>query len=248
MRKVIISGNWKMNKTKEEAIEFFNQLSKIDLSNKKCEMKIFAPNLYIDTLNKMIANLNVEIGCQNMHQLDAGAYTGEISARMLNSIEINNVLVGHSERRQYFNETDKIVNEKLKMALANNIVATFCVGELLEERESNITNKILEEQITNGLSGISESEISSIIVAYEPVWAIGTGLTASSEDANNACKFIRGLISKLYNEEVAENIVIQYGGSVTPDTVNELLSQSDIDGALVGGASLDATSYAKLLI
>lgn len=183
-----------------------------------------------------------------MHQLDAGAYTGEISARMLNSIEINNVLVGHSERRQYFNETDKIVNEKLKMALANNIVATFCVGELLEERESNITNKILEEQITNGLSGISESEISSIIVAYEPVWAIGTGLTASSEDANNACKFIRGLISKLYNEEVAENIVIQYGGSVTPDTVNELLSQSDIDGALVGGASLDATSYAKLLI
>ena len=248
MKKNVIAGNWKMNKTNSEGVAFINELKSIDTTGFSGQKLIFAPTIMLQELLNETKGTDIAIGVQNIHQNEEGAFTGETSIKMVKSLGINYVLVGHSERRQYFNESDKIVNTKTKLVLENDLKAVVCVGETLEERKAEITNSILNTQVTNGLDGIEEADMKDIIIAYEPVWAIGTGLVASAEDANEACKYIRSVIKDMYNSEVAEAVVIQYGGSVTPDSVNELISQTDIDGALVGGASLDATSYSKLLV
>jgi triosephosphate isomerase len=183
-----------------------------------------------------------------MHQAEAGAYTGEVSADMLVDLGIKNILIGHSERRQYFNETDKIVNEKLHLAINKGLNAVVCVGETKDEREAGITNTLLKTQTTKAFEEVAESDAKNVIIAYEPVWAIGTGLVATNEEANEACAYIRSVIADMYSQETADTIIIQYGGSVTPATVADLMGQSDIDGALVGGASLVVDSYVDLLV
>lgn len=246
MKKLVIAGNWKMNKTRNEAIDFVTELNAKEL-NFDGEMMIFAPTYILSELNNL-ANDNLVIGAQNVHQMASGAYTGETSIEMIKSIGINTTLIGHSERRQYFNETDKIVNEKTIAALNSGLRAIVCVGETKDEREAGITNEILNTQTVKAFENVSAEDMKNVIVAYEPVWAIGTGLVASNEDANEACKYIRGVVAGLYSQEVADALVIQYGGSVNPANVKELMAQSDIDGALVGGASLEVDSFVSLLV
>lgn len=246
MKKLVIAGNWKMNKTSEEAIAFVNEINAKEL-NYAGEIMIFAPTIFLNELNK-VANTNITIGAQNIHQMERGAMTGETSIEMIKSVGINATLVGHSERRQFFNETDKVVNEKTLAALAAGLRTIVCVGETQEEREAGITNEVLKTQTVKAFENVAIEDMANVIVAYEPVWAIGTGLVASNEDANEACKYTRSVIAELYNEEVANNLVIQYGGSVNPGNVKELMGQSDIDGALVGGASLEVESFVNLLV
>ncbi|MGL4589796.1 MAG: triose-phosphate isomerase [Mycoplasmatales bacterium] len=247
MRRVVIAGNWKMNKSLSEAVEFVTELKKENLAAYTSEIMIFAPYVYLTELTKLAEGTKIVIGAQNIHDEENGAYTGEVSADMLRSIGVNHTLIGHSERRTLNGETDKIINKKLKLALAKGITPILCVGEVLVEREEGITEKVLTEQVTNALVELSSEDVRKIIIAYEPVWAIGTGLTASSSDANDACKHVRSVVEKLYDKDVASELVIQYGGSVKPDNVKELIDQSDIDGALVGGASIEVESYRQLL-
>ncbi|MBL0701706.1 MAG: triose-phosphate isomerase [Spiroplasma sp.] len=247
MKKNVIAGNWKMNKTNSEGLQFVKEF----ISTGKTYdgiILIFPPIIMVKDMLNVTKDTNIEIGIQNIHQNEKGAYTGEVSALMAKNIGVEYVLVGHSERRQYYNETNLIVNQKAKKAISLDMTAIVCVGETLEERNAKVTNSILKSQVTKALNEISGEEMKKIIIAYEPVWAIGTGLTASADDANKACKYIREVISHLYSSTIANNVVIQYGGSVTPDSVEELIGQSDIDGALVGGASLDVESFSKLLV
>jgi len=187
------------------------------------------------------------LGAQNMHEEESGAFTGEISALMIKSTGSRYVILGHSERRTIFKESDQLINKKIKAALKSGLKPIFCIGETLEEREKNITNDVLKRQVTVGLDGTSETELKDIIIAYEPVWAIGTGRTATPAQAEDAHNFIRNLIKEKYSKNAAENIIIQYGGSVKPDNSGELLSQPDIDGALVGGACLKADSFIAII-
>ncbi|MFV0288775.1 MAG: triose-phosphate isomerase [Mycoplasmatales bacterium] len=247
MNRIVIAGNWKMNKTFQEAEEFVKGLIKEDLAKIDAEIQLFVPALYLKSLTELTKGSKVVIGAQNIHQEVAGAYTGEISVDMLNSIKISDTLIGHSERRQYFNETNDIVNKKTLLALKNGIKPVVCIGETLEEREANITNQVLKTQTVEALKDVVQADMEKIIVAYEPVWAIGTGKTATANDANEACKYVRSVVEELYGTEIAQNLVIQYGGSVKPDNVQEILAQSDINGALVGGASLELASYLKLI-
>ncbi len=247
MRRQVIAGNWKMNKNKGEITKFITSLKVKKIDSLKSEMMLFVPSIYLDTALNLTKGTNIVIGSQNIHQEEAGAYTGEISALMVKDLGINITLIGHSERRQYFNETNKLVNKKLKLALNNDLQAVVCVGEIEAEREANLTYQVIEEQIKEAFANIEAKNLKNIIVAYEPVWAIGTGKTATSSDANEACAFIRKTISKLYNDQIANELVIQYGGSVKPENITELMNTSDIDGGLVGGASLDVDSYYQLL-
>lgn len=247
MRDKVIAGNWKMNKTYDEAIEFIEKLKSTDTSKFNCKKVIFVPNVFLKELAQMTEGTDIVIGSQNMHEKESGAYTGEISADMLLSIGVKATLIGHSERREYYNESDAIVNSKMKLAIAKGIQPTLCVGEVLKERENDLTNSVLNRQIKKAFDGIEEKDVSNVIIAYEPVWAIGTGLTATSAQANEACNHIRYIIETLYSKETADNVIIQYGGSVKPSNIVELISKSDIDGALVGGASLDIDSYVSLL-
>lgn len=247
MRNNVIAGNWKMNKTKAEGLEFIEALKGKDLADIKAEKMIFAPSIMLDALVQATEGTDIVIGAENMHQNESGAYTGEISADMLLSIGVKTILIGHSERRQYFNETNEIVNEKLHLAIAKGLRPVVCIGETLEEREQNITNDILKEQTVKAFANVEAKDAQNTIIAYEPVWAIGTGMTATAEDANTACAFVREVVAGLYNQEVADQVIIQYGGSVNPANVEEIMGQSDIDGALVGGASLDVDSYVQLL-
>lgn len=247
MRKMVVAGNWKMNKTLEEANQFVEDIKKENLSNFSCEKMVFVPSYMLMELKEKLEGTGIVVGCQNMHQTEFGAYTGEISAPMLTSIGIKDILIGHSERRQYFNETDKVVNEKMHTAIKNNLRPTMCIGETLDERESGIMQDVLKTQITKGFENVDADDVIKTIIAYEPVWAIGTGKTATAEDANLACRFVRETVANLYSIEVANEIIIQYGGSVNPGNVDEILSQTDIDGALVGGASLEVSSYMSLL-
>lgn len=247
MRNTIIAGNWKMNKTLDEALAFVNELKATDTSSFGGQKMIFAPSLFLSELVKATEGTDIIVGSQNMHEQESGAYTGEISADMLLSIGVKTTLIGHSERREYYNETDAVVNAKMKLAIAKNIQPILCIGEILSERENDLTNSVLDRQVKKAFEGISEEEVKDVVIAYEPVWAIGTGLTASSKQANEACNFVRSVVASLYSEETANNMVIQYGGSVNPGNVEELLGKSDIDGALVGGASLEVASYVSLL-
>ncbi len=244
MRRPIIAGNWKMHKTIAEALAFVEQI-KDKVAESHTEVVICAPYLQLQPLIEATKGTNIKIGAQNMHFEDSGAFTGEISAKMLKEIDIDYVLVGHSERREYYNETDETVNKKVIKALKEGISPILCCGETLEERESGKTKDVCKGQIEKALAGVSETDLEKIVVAYEPVWAIGTGKTATSEDANDVIKYIREVIAGLYKN--ADKIRIQYGGSVKPSNVSEIMGQSDIDGALVGGASLEPNDYVALL-
>ncbi len=247
MRNIVIAGNWKMNKTKEEGLAFVEALKAQDLTDTNAKKQIFAPSFMLDALVEATKGTDITIGAQNMHQEESGAFTGEISADMLKSIGVDTILIGHSERRQYFNETDEIVNAKLQLAIKKELNAVVCIGETLEEREEGITNNVLKTQTEKAYANVSAEDAAKTIIAYEPVWAIGTGMTATAEDANKACAYVREVLAGLYSQEIADQVVIQYGGSVKPENVKEILGQSDIDGALVGGASLDVDSYVALL-
>lgn len=246
MRKKVIAGNWKMNMLPNETINFIEGLSQ-EIKDVKNEIILCVP--YTDLFYALLTaqNTNIKIGAQNMHWKEKGAYTGEISGQMLKSIGVEYVIIGHSERRQYFAETDETVNLKVKSALENNLKPIICVGETLEQREHGETEKIIESQIKLALKDLTKEQIRAIIIAYEPVWAIGTEKTATPEEANNVIKYIRKQIKELYNEEIAENIIIQYGGSVKASNAEELFNMSDIDGALVGGASLNFKEFSEIV-
>ena len=246
MRKPIIAGNWKMHKTIAEAVEFVNDI-KDKVNNTDVEAVICAPFTLLKDLKEATKGTNIKIGAQNMHSAEQGAFTGEISAPMLKELNIDYVVLGHSERRQYFNETNETVNKKVIKALEEGIDPILCVGETLEEREAAETKNICKEQTEKALVGVSAEDMKKVVIAYEPVWAIGTGKTATAEDANDVIAYIREVVKGLYGEEISEEVRIQYGGSVKPSNVAEIMNQSDIDGALVGGASLLASDYTELV-
>ena len=247
MRKPIIAGNWKMYKSFDEAVEFIEAVREAVPSEEKVDAVVCAPAIYLPTLVDIATETDLAIGAQNMHFAEEGAFTGEISPSQLASIHVDYVILGHSERREMFNETDEAVNKKVKAALAHGIVPIICCGETLEEREAGNTEAKVSGQIRAALEGFSAEEVSHMVIAYEPIWAIGTGKTATADDANQVCGAIRNVVKELYGEETAEAIRIQYGGSVKPENIVELLSKEHIDGALVGGASLQVESYLKLL-
>ena len=245
MRKPIIAGNWKMHKTIAEALEFVNEV-KDRVNNDKVEAVICAPFTLLKDLKQATKGTNIKIGAQNMHFEEKGAFTGEISPLMLKELDMDYVVIGHSERRQYFNETDETVNKKVLKALEVGIDPILCVGETLEEREAGNTKDVCKVQVEKALQNVSKEDLAKVVIAYEPVWAIGTGKTATSEDANDVIAYIREVVANLYGE-LANEVRIQYGGSVKPSNVAEIMNQSDIDGALVGGASLEANDYVELV-
>ena len=245
MRRKIIAGNWKMNMLPNEAIEFITELPNLI---KDCSNEVILCVPYTDLFYSLLAaqETKIKIGAQNMHWEEKGAYTGEISGSMLKCINVEYVIIGHSERRAYFNETDETVNKKIKSAIANDLKPILCVGESLEQKEAGDTEEIITRQVEKALCGVNKEDIEKTVIAYEPIWAIGTGKTATAEDANNSIKAIRKKVQELYGEEVAQNIDILYGGSVKSSNAKELFETSDIDGALIGGASLNVEEFAKI--
>ena len=246
MRKKIIAGNWKMNMLPNEAIQFIEELAPL-VKDTENEVILCVP--YIDLFYALLTaqNTNIKIGAQNMHFEEKGAYTGEVSGEMLKSIHVEYVIIGHSERRQYFGETDETVNKKIKAAFQNALKPIVCVGETLEQREAGETNRIITNQVELALQGLTKEQVEKTIIAYEPIWAIGTGKTATKEDANNSIKAIRNKIAEIYGQTVADGVIIQYGGSVKASNAKELFEMSDIDGGLVGGASLKAEEFSKIV-
>ena len=246
MRKKVIAGNWKMNMLPNEAMEMIAALAPL-VKDTENEVVLCVP--YTDLFYSLLAvqETNIKIGAQNMHFEEKGAYTGEISGKKLKSIGVQYVIIGHSERRQYFAETDETVNKKIKAAFLNNLKPIVCVGETLEQREAGIQYDIITEQTKKALDGLTEEQAANTIIAYEPIWAIGTGKTATKEDANDACRKIREKIAEIYGQNVAERVIIQYGGSMKPENAKELLEMSDIDGGLIGGASLKAETFEKIV-
>lgn len=245
MRKPVMAGNWKMNKTRDEALQFIYAVSDKLPSNDVLDSIVCAPAIVLRDLVKRQGD-SLRIGAQNMHYAASGAYTGEISPNMLVTTGVEYVILGHSERRAYFNETDETVNLKVKAALDNGLKPIVCCGESLEERENGTTHDVLTRQITLALKDISSDGLANVIIAYEPIWAIGTGKVASAEMADEACGFIRSLVKDLYCENCADEIRILYGGSVSTKSVEELMAQPNIDGGLVGGASLNSDSFIEL--
>jgi len=246
MRKPIIAGNWKMFKTRVEAIQFINLVVKQIPDVGKVDSVICAQYTVLSSLVKR-QGPNLRIGAQNMHYENEGAFTGEVSAPMLSSINVSYVIIGHSERRAMFNETDETVNRKLHNAFAYDLKPILCVGESLADREAGLTEKVIGHQLKLDLQGLTQDQVKNLVIAYEPIWAIGTGKTASSEVANETCGFIRKCVGEMYNDETAEAIRIQYGGSVKLKNIDELMSMSHIDGALIGGASLNANDFVELV-
>ena len=246
MRRKVIAGNWKMNMLPNEAMACIEQLAAL-VKDTENEVILCVP--YTDLFYSLLTaqGTNIKIGAQNMHFEEKGAYTGEVSGPMLKCIGVEYVIIGHSERRQYFAETDETVNKKIKAALANELKPIVCVGETLEQRESGKAEEVFTTQTRKAFEGLSAEDAKKVIIAYEPIWAIGTVKTATSEDANNSVKAIRKEIRSLYGDEVADEIIIQYGGSVKSTNAKELFTTSDIDGGLVGGASLKADEFAKIV-
>ena len=246
MRRKVIAGNWKMNMLPNEAIDYIQAFEPL-VKDAEAEVILCVPytDLFYCLMNAQ--GTNIKIGAQNMHFAETGAYTGEVSAKMLKSIGVEYVIIGHSERRQYYNETDESVNKKLKAAFENELKPIVCVGESLEEREAGKTEEIITSQTRLALEGLTNDQVKATIIAYEPIWAIGTGKTATSEDANNSIKAIREELKRIYGEEVSEEVIIQYGGSVKSSNAQELFSTSDIDGGLVGGASLKPDEFSKIV-
>ncbi|HWL22158.1 MAG TPA: triose-phosphate isomerase [Ureibacillus sp.] len=247
MRKPIIAGNWKMYKTFDEATQFVESVRDQIPSEDQIDAVICAPALYLPKLVGLATDTDLAIGAQNMHFETEGAFTGEISPTQLSDINVDYVILGHSERREYFNETDEAVNKKVRAALAAGIVPIICCGETLEEREAGKTEEKVSGQIKAALAGFSADEVEHMVIAYEPIWAIGTGKTATADDANQVCGSIRQVVEELFGKDCAEKVRIQYGGSVKPENIEELLSKEHIDGALVGGASLQVDSFLALV-
>ncbi|WNB92831.1 triose-phosphate isomerase [Bacillus sp. NEB1478] len=247
MRKPIIAGNWKMNKTLSEARSFVEEVKNLVPSAETVDSVICAPALFLDCLADESEGTPLAIGAQNMHFEESGAFTGEISPVMLKDLNVQYVILGHSERRELFGETDELVNQKTHAAFKHSLTPIVCVGETLDQREADQTKDVVKQQTEKGLQGLSDDQMKQTVIAYEPVWAIGTGKTASSEDANEVCAYIRSVVAEQFSQDVADAVRIQYGGSVKPDNIKELMGMSDIDGALVGGASLDPKSYLQLL-
>lgn len=246
MRRKVIAGNWKMNMLPNETIQFIEDLAPL-VKDTEHEVILCVP--YTDLFYALLTaqNTNIKIGAQNMHFAESGAYTGEVSGKMLKSINVEYVIIGHSERRQYFNETDETVNKKVKAAFENGLKPIVCVGETLEQREAGKVEEIITNQTKLALDGLTNEQVQNTIIAYEPIWAIGTGKTATKEDANDAVKAIRKKIAEIYGQNVADGVIIQYGGSVKSSNASELFSMSDIDGALVGGASLKVEEFQKII-
>lgn len=248
MRKKVIAGNWKMYMDIAGAVNLISGIKAgLNKDTLKCDVVICPPAVNLETANELVKNSPVGLGAQNMYFEDQGAFTGEISAPMLKAVGCGYVILGHSERRTIFGEKDELINKKVVKALSSGLTPIFCIGETLEERENGTTFNVVKTQITEGLKGVSGDEISKVIIAYEPVWAIGTGKTASPEQAQEVHKYIRTLLSEMYGSEKADSVTIQYGGSVKPDNAAELLGQPDIDGALVGGACLKADSFLAII-
>lgn len=246
MRKPIIAGNWKMNNTISEGLELVKEIKHV-ANDTDVEVVVCVPYIALDRIKNELKDSDIKVAAQNMHYEQSGAFTGEISPLMLKEIDIDYCVIGHSERRQYFNETDETVNKKIKAAIKHNIKSIVCIGETLEEREAGKEEDIVKAQLLNALEDINASDMVNVVIAYEPIWAIGTGKTASSEDAGNMCSFIRETIKGKYGVDVSEEVRIQYGGSVKPNNVTEIMNQYDIDGALVGGASLKADDFIQLV-
>ena len=246
-RKLIIAGNWKMNKTVTEALALVGDL-KMELANVTAvDIVVCPPFTALCELSKALRDSNIRLGAQDMSEHNAGAYTGEIAAEMLKELSVRYVILGHSERRQYNKESDELISRKARAAHAASLQPIICVGETLAERETGQMEKVLETQVRGSLTASSKDQMADTIIAYEPVWAIGTGKTATTAQAQEAHAFIRGLLVKLFDEATARRVRIQYGGSVKPSNARELMSQPDVDGALVGGASLEARSFAEIV-
>ncbi|SDH66783.1 triose-phosphate isomerase [Alteribacillus bidgolensis] len=246
MRKPIIAGNWKMNKTHSEAVSFMEEIKGNTPAKSEVETVVCAPALFLKEMNDKAEGSDVEVGAQTMHFEENGAFTGEISPAALADLGIKYSIIGHSERREMFNETDETVNQKLHAAFTHGITPIMCCGETLEERESNKTEQVVRTQVEKGFQGLSFEQAKQVVVAYEPIWAIGTGKSSSAEDANETCGTVRKVLAELYDEETAEAVRIQYGGSVKPENIDGYMSQEHIDGALVGGASLKPDAFLQL--
>ncbi|WP_338449362.1 triose-phosphate isomerase [Niallia oryzisoli] len=247
MRKPIIAGNWKMHKTLPEAKSFLEEIKNAVPTNDKVESVVCAPALFLSSLVELANNTDVKICAQNMHFEDKGAFTGEISPAALADLGVQYVILGHSERREMFNETDESVNQKVLAAFKHHLIPIVCCGETLEQRESGVTNEFVASQVQKALNGLSAEQAKQVVIAYEPIWAIGTGKSSTAQDANEVCAHIRSVVSEQFSQDVAEAIRIQYGGSVKPENIKEYMSETDIDGALVGGASLEPASFLQLL-
>ncbi len=247
MRRYVIAGNWKMNFTPSEATAFINEIKPMVEGKNNCDIIFCAPFVTIASAMEAAKGSNIKIGAQNVHFEEKGAFTGEVSAKMLKEIGVEYVIIGHSERRQYFGETDHTVNLRTKAALAAGLKVLLCLGEVKEERLAGITNEVVAMQTKLDLAGISAEELKNVIIAYEPVWAIGTGLTATPEQADETCGVIRDVVADLYGRDVAEELIIQYGGSMNDKNANELLSKVNVDGGLIGGASLVAEKFTAIV-
>ncbi len=246
VRKAVIAGNWKMNKNRKEAKALIEELKPL-VAGAKCDVVICVPYTNLETALSLTENTNIKVGAENCHWAESGAFTGEISAPMLSEMGVEYVIIGHSERRQYFGETDITVNKRVRAALNAGLKVILCVGELLEQREQGITEEIVSMQTKIDLAGVTAEELKNIIIAYEPVWAIGTGKTATSDQADEVNGYIRSVVAKLYGESAAEALTIQYGGSMNAKNADELLSKVHVDGGLIGGASLKAPDFAAIV-
>jgi triosephosphate isomerase len=242
-----MAGNWKMNKTTGEAIDLVRELKAAISGVKGVEVAVAPPFTALYAVCKELEGSSIRLAAQNLYWEEKGAFTGEVSPLMLKEVGCHYVIIGHSERRQFFGETDETVNRRIKAALAQGLKVIFCIGETLKEREEGKTFSVIERQVEDGLKNLIDKEMKNMVIAYEPVWAIGTGKTATPGQAEEVHRFIRGKIEKLYSREVSEEIRIQYGGSVTPENIKGLMEQANIDGALVGGASLKAESFSKIV-
>ena len=247
MRTPIIAGNWKLNKTSREAIVLVEELKREVADLEGVDIVVCPPFTALESVSEALIETNIALGAQNVYWADSGAFTGEISAPMLKDFGVQYVIVGHCERRQYFGETNETVNKRLRAALAHGLTPIVCVGENLAEREADKTFAVIQTQVQGSLAGLTFDEMNKIVMAYEPVWAIGTGKTATPPMAQEVHAFVRGLLAKIFNPDTAQSVRIQYGGSVTPENIAALISQPDIDGALVGGASLKAASFAAIV-
>lgn len=246
MRKPIIAGNWKMHKTISEAKELVKKIKSTKL-NEGVEAVLCVPFTNLQLVTDLVKDTEIEVGAQNMYFEEQGAFTGEISPLMLKELNVKYVILGHSERREYFKECDGLINKKVISALEHGLCPILCVGETLEERESGVEKEKVRTQIEKNLAEVKSEQFDRVVIAYEPIWAIGTGKTASSEDAEVMCAYIRELIKEFFGQDAAEKVRVQYGGSVKPNNVTELMNKENIDGALVGGASLEADSFASLV-
>ncbi|MCM8783401.1 MAG: triose-phosphate isomerase [Candidatus Omnitrophica bacterium] len=247
MRRPIIAGNWKMHKTVTEAIDLVNGLKRNFIDEMEMDIVVCPPYTVLSEVEEVIRDSQIKLGAQDMHWEDKGAFTSEISPLMLKDLGVEYVIIGHSERRQFFGETNETVNRKVKSALKYKLIPIVCVGETLEERKRGETFEVVKDHLENGLGGIEVQEPSDLVIAYEPVWAIGTGINATASQAEEVHSYIRDFLNKIFGKDIAEGIRIQYGGSVKPDNIEDLIREKDVDGALVGGASLDLVSFTEII-